>query len=128
MWLYHRVMSPNDADRMANSVTLIRQSDLGLHCLLRHICLKTGSETESPGCDHYGSPGSGAGENFLRSLPTKMKKHTFITLIDKLLANEVDLMMLVETSLLLGRTQMEVYCNEYVRNRKMNGRTPFNTY
>ena len=30
MWLYHRVMSPNDADGMANSV---EQSDLDLHCL-----------------------------------------------------------------------------------------------
>ena len=36
MWLYHRVMSPNDADGMAKE-----QSDLGLHCLPRHICLKT---------------------------------------------------------------------------------------
>ena len=30
-------MSPNDADGMANSV----ESDLGLHCLPRHICPKT---------------------------------------------------------------------------------------
>ena len=39
MWLYHRVMSPNDADGMANSVDP-DQSDLGLHCLPRHICPK----------------------------------------------------------------------------------------
>ena len=39
-WLYHREMSPNDADRMANSVDP-EQSDLGLHCLPRHICPKT---------------------------------------------------------------------------------------
>ena len=38
MWLYHRVMSPNDADGMANSVDPDRTalgavwSDLGLHC------------------------------------------------------------------------------------------------
>ena len=36
--LYHRVMSPNDADGMANSVDpdplgAVWQSDLGLHCL-----------------------------------------------------------------------------------------------
>ena len=50
MWLYHRVMSPNDAYGMANSVDpdqtaplrlLYEQSDLGLHCLSRHICQKT---------------------------------------------------------------------------------------
>ena len=45
MWLYHRVMSPNDADGMANSVdpdkTAQEQSDLGLHCLPRHMCPKT---------------------------------------------------------------------------------------
>ena len=43
MWLYHRVMSPNDADGMANSVDpdQAAQSDLGLHCLPRHICPKT---------------------------------------------------------------------------------------
>ena len=35
LWLYHRVMSPNSADGMANS------ADLGLHCLPRHICPKT---------------------------------------------------------------------------------------
>ena len=29
---YHRVQSPDDADRMANSVDR-EQSDLGLHCL-----------------------------------------------------------------------------------------------
>ena len=48
MWLYHRVMSPNDADRMANSVDPDHNcsSDLGLHCLPRHICPKT--------WDHYG--------------------------------------------------------------------------
>ena len=40
MWLYHRVMSQNDADGMANSVDP-EQSDLGLHCLPRHICPKT---------------------------------------------------------------------------------------
>ena len=34
MWLYHRVMSPNDADGMENSVDPDQeQSDLGLHCL-----------------------------------------------------------------------------------------------
>ena len=37
-------MDPNDADRMANSVE--GQSDLGLHCLLRPVFLKT--------LDHYG--------------------------------------------------------------------------
>ena len=37
MWLYHRVMSPNDADGMANSV----DPDLGLHCLPRPVCQKT---------------------------------------------------------------------------------------
>ena len=42
MWLYHRVMSQNDADGMANSVDPDQeQSDLGLHCLPRHICPKT---------------------------------------------------------------------------------------
>ena len=38
MWLYHRVMSPNDADGMANSVDpdqTAEQSDLGLQCLPR---------------------------------------------------------------------------------------------
>ena len=40
MWLYHRVMSPNDADGMANSVDP-DQTDLGLHCLLRPVCPKT---------------------------------------------------------------------------------------
>ena len=45
MWLCHRVMGPNDADGMANSVDP-DQTDLGLHCLLRPICPKTG--------DHYG--------------------------------------------------------------------------
>ena len=37
MWLYHRVMSPNNADGMANSV----DPDLGLHCLPRPVCPKT---------------------------------------------------------------------------------------
>ena len=46
MWLYHRVMSPKDADKMANSVDP-EQSDLGLHCLPRAICPKT--------WDHYGT-------------------------------------------------------------------------
>ena len=46
MWLYRRVLSPKDADRMANSVDP-EQSDLGLHCLPRHICPKT--------WDHYGN-------------------------------------------------------------------------
>ena len=34
-------MSPNDADGMANSVDLDQTAPLGLHCLPRHICLKT---------------------------------------------------------------------------------------
>ena len=61
IWLYHRVMSPNDADGIANSVCTvcpgisvrnlrnitamcskdadgITQNDLGLHCLLRPAC------------------------------------------------------------------------------------------
>ena len=29
MWLYHRVMSPNDADRMANSVDADQTAPLG---------------------------------------------------------------------------------------------------
>ena len=42
MWLYHTVMSPNNADGMANSVDPGQeQSDLGLHCLPRPICPKT---------------------------------------------------------------------------------------
>ena len=43
MWLYRRVMSPNDADGMENSVDPDQeeQSDVGLHCLPRHICPKT---------------------------------------------------------------------------------------
>ena len=46
MWLYHRVRSPNDADRMADSVDLDQTAPLGavrqgLHCLPRHVCLKT---------------------------------------------------------------------------------------
>ena len=44
-WLYRRVMSPNDADGMENSVdpdqTAPLESDLGLHCSARHICPKT---------------------------------------------------------------------------------------
>ena len=40
-------MSPNDADRMANSIDPDQTApDLGLHCLPRHICPKT--------LDHYG--------------------------------------------------------------------------
>ena len=38
IWLYHRVMSPNDADGMANSVD---PDHLGLQCLPRDICPKT---------------------------------------------------------------------------------------
>ena len=38
-------MSPNDADGMVNSVNSVdpdqEQSDLGLHCLPRHICPMT---------------------------------------------------------------------------------------
>ena len=37
-------MSPNDTDGMANNVDpdqYAPQSDLGLHCLPRHICPKT---------------------------------------------------------------------------------------
>ena len=41
MWLYHRVMSPNDADGMANSVDPDQTAPLGLHCLPRHNCPKT---------------------------------------------------------------------------------------
>ena len=42
VWLYHRVMNPNDADGMANSVDPDQtESDLGLHCLPRLICPKT---------------------------------------------------------------------------------------
>ena len=47
MWLYHRKMGPNDAEGIANSVDpdqtapLEEHSDLGLHCLPRHICPKT---------------------------------------------------------------------------------------
>ena len=37
MWLYHRVMSSNGTDGMANSV----DSDLGLPCLARLVCPKT---------------------------------------------------------------------------------------
>ena len=49
MWLYHRVMGPNDADGMANSAdpdqtasgsAQEEQSDQGLHHLPRHICRK----------------------------------------------------------------------------------------
>ena len=39
IWLYYAEMSPEDADGTANSVdsdqTVLEQSDLGLHCLLR---------------------------------------------------------------------------------------------
>ena len=36
MWLYFRIMRPNDADGIANSVDPDQeQSDLGLHCLPR---------------------------------------------------------------------------------------------
>ena len=48
MWLYHRLTSPNDANRMANSVDPDQTAPLGLHCLPRHICPKT--------LDHYGIP------------------------------------------------------------------------
>ena len=41
MWLYHRVMSPNDADGMANSVDPDQTADLGLHCLPRPVYPKT---------------------------------------------------------------------------------------
>ena len=44
--LYHRVMSPNDADGMANSLDpdqTAPQSDLGLHCLPRHLSENLGS-------------------------------------------------------------------------------------
>ena len=60
MWLYHRVMSPNDAEGIANSVdpdqtapleiiasfgkvnssVIITEVNI-LHCLPRHICPKT---------------------------------------------------------------------------------------
>ena len=39
VWLYHRVISPKDADGMANSVDP-NQIALGLHYLLRHVCPK----------------------------------------------------------------------------------------
>ena len=45
MWLDHRVMSPKDADGMAESVdpdqTAPLGSTLGLHCLPGPICPKT---------------------------------------------------------------------------------------
>ena len=42
MWLYHRVMSTNDADGMANSVAPDQtEYDVGLHYLLWYICPKT---------------------------------------------------------------------------------------
>ena len=48
---YRTVMGPEDADGMANSVdpdqTAQEQSDLGLHCLPRPVCLNTK--------DHYGN-------------------------------------------------------------------------
>ena len=48
MWLYHRVMSPEDAEGMTNSGDPDQeQSDLGLHCLPRSICPKT--------WDYYGT-------------------------------------------------------------------------
>ena len=43
MWFYHRVMYQKDAEGMAN---LKKQSDQGLHCLHRHVCLEIK--------DHYG--------------------------------------------------------------------------
>ena len=40
--LYHRVLCPEDADGMGDSVDPDQeQSDLGLHCLLRSVCQKT---------------------------------------------------------------------------------------
>ena len=39
--LYHRAMRSKDADGMANSQDPDQQSDLGLHCLPRPVCLKT---------------------------------------------------------------------------------------
>ena len=43
MWLYHGVMHPKYADRMENSADpdQTAPSDLGLHCLLWPVCLKT---------------------------------------------------------------------------------------
>ena len=49
IWLYHRVMSAKDADRIANTVdpdqtahrSSCEQSDLGQHCLPRPVCPKT---------------------------------------------------------------------------------------
>ena len=34
-------MCPKDADEIANSEDPDKQSDLGLHCLLRPVCPKT---------------------------------------------------------------------------------------
>ena len=50
MWFYHKVLRPEDADGMANSVDRYRyplsgEPDLGLHCLPRLVFLKT--------LDHY---------------------------------------------------------------------------
>ena len=42
MWLYHTVVSPNDADGMANSVDPDPLgADQDLHCLPRNVCPKT---------------------------------------------------------------------------------------
>ena len=44
MWFYHGVMSPKDADRMANSVDPDQTAPhLELHWLQRPVCPKTGS-------------------------------------------------------------------------------------
>ena len=40
-WPYSREMPPKDADGIANSEDPDQQSDLGLHCLPRPVCLKT---------------------------------------------------------------------------------------
>ena len=55
MWLYHVVVSPNNADGMANSVDPDQTAPLGLHYLPRNFCPKT--------LDHYGT------------FNTKMVKH-----------------------------------------------------
>ena len=53
MRLYHRVMSPKDADGMANSVDpALGESDLGLHCLLRLSVRKLRVITVSPQSQH----------------------------------------------------------------------------
>ena len=47
--IYHRVMCLNNADGMANSADPDQeQSDLGLHWMHRHVCLKT--------YNHYSTP------------------------------------------------------------------------